>query len=133
MKFLHKTFELKKKEIIEVHIDVATKVKFMTGRDFKNYKLGKTYTYYGGLFEESPVRFVVPFEAVWNVVVEKGSYRNPMEVSAQCAVLPPNRTVRSSVASDAPEHVRQAQAAEEGEAALLEGTEGEAPEQEAGA
>ncbi len=125
MKFLHKTFELKKKEIIEVHIDVATKVKFMTGRDFKNYKLGKSYTYYGGLFEESPVRFVVPFEAVWNVVVEKGSYRNPIEVSAQCAVLPPNRTVRSSIASDAPEHVRLAQEAEEGDAAMIEGGESE--------
>lgn len=112
MKFLHKTFELKKKEIIEVHIDVATKVKFMTGRDFKSYKLGKTHSYYGGLYEESPVRFVVPFEAVWNVVVEKGTFRNPIVVSAQCGVLPPNSTVRSSVASDAPEHVRLAEAAE---------------------
>lgn len=119
MKFLHKTFELKKKEIIEVHIDVATKVKFMTGRDFKNYKLGKTYTYYGGFFEESPVRFVVPFEAVWNVVVEKGTYRNPIEVHARCRVLPPNSTVRSSIAADAPEHVRQAQIAEEGEEVQL--------------
>lgn len=114
MKFLHKTFELKKKEIIEVHIDVATKVKFMTGRDFKSYKLGKTHSYYGGLYEESPVRFVVPFEAVWNVVVEKGTFRNPITVSAQCGVLPPNSTVRSSVASDAPEHVRLAEAAEAG-------------------
>jgi hypothetical protein len=119
MKFLHKTFELKKKEIIEVHIDVATKVRFMTGRDFKNYKLGKSYTYYGGLFEESPVRFVVPFEAVWNVVVEKGTFRSPIVVNAQCAVLPPNRTVRSSVASDAPEHVRLAEASEEVEPAQL--------------
>lgn len=121
MKFLHKTFELKKKEIIEVDIDVATKVKFMTGRDFKNYKLGKTYTYYGGFFEESPVRFVVPFEAVWNVVVEKGTYKNPIEVHARCGVLPPNSTVRSTVASDAPEHVRLAEAAEgEGLAELPE-------------
>lgn len=130
MKFLHKTFELKKKEIIEVHIDVATKVKFMTGRDFKHYKLGKTYTFYGGLFEESPVRFVVPFEAVWNVVVEKGSFRSPIAVSAQCAVLAPNRTVVSSIASDAPEHVRLAQVAEEGAAAEL--PEAELPEAEDG-
>ncbi|WKZ67788.1 MAG: DUF1883 domain-containing protein [Flavobacteriales bacterium] len=119
MKFLHKTFELKKKEIIEVHIDVAAKVKFMTGRDFKNYKMGKTHTYYGGLFEESPVRFVVPFESVWNVVVEKGTFRNPLEVNAQCGVLPPNSTVRSSVAVDAPEHVRLAEAADAGEPQAL--------------
>lgn len=124
MKFLHKTFELKKKEIIEVHIDVATKVKFMTGRDYKNYKLGKTHSYYGGLFEESPVRFVVPFEAVWNVVVEKGTFRNPIAVDAQCGVLPPNRTVRSSIAADAPEHVRLAEAAEVDEAGALPEAEG---------
>jgi hypothetical protein len=109
MKFLHKTFELKRKEIIEVDIDVATKVKFMTGRDFKHYKLGKTHTYYGGTFEESPVRFVVPFESVWNVVVEKGSLRAPIEVKATCRVIPPNSTVRSTLAVDAPEHVRLAQ------------------------
>lgn len=113
MKFLHKTFELKKREIIEVHIDKPTKVKFLTGRDMKSYKLGKTHSYYGGLFEESPVRFVVPFEAVWNVVVEKGSHREPLDVNAQCGVLAPNSTVRSSLAVDAPDHVRLADASEQ--------------------
>ena len=125
MKFLHKTFELKKKEIIEVDIDVATKVKFMTGHDFKHYKLGKTHSYYGGMFDESPVRFVVPFESVWNVVVEKGTFRSPIEVAAKCGVLPPNSTVRSSIASDAPEHVRLAEAADDqGMGALPEAEEG---------
>lgn len=112
MKFLHKTFELKKREIIEVHIDKPTKVKFLTGRDMKSYKLGKTHNYFGGLFEESPVRFVVPYEAVWNVVVEKGTHREPIELTAQCGILAPNGTVRSSIAVDAPEHVRLAEAAE---------------------
>jgi len=119
MKFLHKTFELKKKEIIEVDIDVAAKVKFMTGRDFKNYKLGKTHSYYGGMFDESPVRFVIPFESVWNVVVEKGTFHNPVEVVAKCGVLPPNSTARSTVAIDAPEHVRLSEAAEAGSSAEL--------------
>ena len=105
MKFLHKTFELKRREIIEVNIDVPTKVKFLTGQDMKAYKRGKTHSYYGGLFEESPVRFVVPFEAVWNVVVEKGSYKEPLDVVSQCGVLAPNSTVRSSIAIDAPAHV----------------------------
>jgi len=109
MKFLHKTFELKRREIIEVNIDAPTKVKFLTGQDMKAYKRGKTHSYYGGLFEESPVRFVVPFEAVWNVVVEKGSYREPIEVHAKCGVIAPNSTVRSSIATDAPAHVREAE------------------------
>jgi hypothetical protein len=106
MKFLYKVFEAKKKEIIEVDIDRPTKVKFMTGREFKKYKQGKTHTYFGGLFEESPVRFVIPFDSVWNVVVEKGKYFAPIDVKAKCALLPPNGLVRSSIAADAPPEVR---------------------------
>jgi hypothetical protein len=97
MRFLHKTFEAKKKQIIEVDIDVATKVKFMTGKDMKMYKLGKTHTYVGGLYEESPVRFVIPFDSIWNVVVEKGTHHAPIEVHATCKLLNPNSTVRTSI------------------------------------
>jgi hypothetical protein len=115
MKFLHKTFEAKKKEIIEVEIDTPTKVKFMTGRELKAYKMGKTYSYYGGRFEESPVRFVVPFDSMWNVVVEKGTYNAPLAVKASCTLTNPNSLVRSSVAVDAPDHVRQHALAANGE------------------
>lgn len=107
MKFLFRPFEAKRKEIIEVEIDQATKVKFMTARDLKAYRQGKTYSYHGGLFEESPIRFVVPYDSVWNAVVEKGSYRAPIEVQASCRLIPPNGLVRSSVAVDAPPEVRQ--------------------------
>lgn len=124
MKFLTQAFEATKKEIIEVTIDQPTKVKFMTGREMKAYKMGKTHTYYGGLFEESPVRFVIPFDSMWNVVVEKGSYRDPLTVHAHCALLPPNGTVRSSIASDAPEHVRLAGLSDEDAISLASKSEG---------
>jgi hypothetical protein len=106
MKFLYQSFEAKRKEIIEVEIDRSTKVKYMTGRDLKAYRQGRTYSYHGGLFEESPVRFVVPYDSVWTVVVEKGTYANPEEVHAQCKLLNPNSKVRSSIAVDAPPAVR---------------------------
>ncbi len=108
MKFLHQTIEAQRREIIEVEIDKPTKVKFMTGREFKAYKLGKTHTYYGGLFEESPIRFVVPFDGKWTVVVEKGTYSEPLDVRASCRLTSPNPHVTSSIASDAPPHVREA-------------------------
>lgn len=107
MKFLFRTFDVKRKEILEVEIDQATKVKFMTARDLKAYRMGKTYSYHGGTFEESPIRFVIPHDGQWTAVVEKGTYRAPVEVKAQCHVLPPNGLVRSSIAMDAPEEVRQ--------------------------
>lgn len=108
MKFLHQQYQAKKKEIIEVEIDQPTKVKFMSGLDYKKYKLGRTHRYFGGLFEESPVRFVLPYDSVWSVVVEKGSWKEPLDVKSGCRVLQPNRTALSSVATDAPEHVRKA-------------------------
>ncbi len=106
MKFLYRPLEAKRKEIIEVEIDKPTKVKFMTARDLKAYRQGKTHTYVGGLYEESPIRFVVPFDSVWNVVVEKGTYAQPMEVQASCRRMSPNSLVSTSVAADAPPEVR---------------------------
>lgn len=107
MRFLYQPFEAKRKEIIEVEIDQSTKVKFMTAREFKSYKLGKTYSFHGGLFEESPVRFVVPFDSNWHVVVEKGTYYDPLEITAKCMLLNPNNLVRSSIAVDAPAEIKR--------------------------
>ena len=86
--------------------------------------MGKTYTYFGGLFEESPVRFVVPYDSKWNVVVEKGTYLNPLAVHAACTIVPPNGTVRSSIAADAPDHVRQAGLSDEEAISLAAKSEG---------
>ncbi len=106
MKFLFRSFEAKRKEIVEVEIDQPTKVKFMTARELKAYRMGKTYSYHGGTFEESPVRFVIPYDGQWTAVVEKGTYREPVQVVALCRVLSPNSLVRSSIATDAPPEVR---------------------------
>ena len=109
MKFLHKQYQAKKKEIIEVELDRAAKVKFMTAMDFKQYKNGRSHKYYGGLFEESPVRFVLPHDAVWYAVVEKGTSADPQDVVASTRLMLPNGAVVSSMAADAPQHVRLAE------------------------
>lgn len=113
MKFLNKQYQAKKKEIIEVELDRPARVKFMTAMDFKKYKNSRTHTFHGGLFEESPVRFVVPHDAVWYVVVERGTTAQPNDVQANCRLMLPNRAVTSSIASDAPSHVRELAAADE--------------------
>jgi hypothetical protein len=109
MRFLYKKFQAKKKEIVEVRIDRRTKVRFMTAVDFKRYKNGRSFNFFGGTFETSPVLFVLPYDSVWHVVVEKGTHYNPIDMNAQCRILPPDRQVLSSVALDAPAHVREAE------------------------
>ena len=65
---------------------------------------------------------MVPYDANWNVVVEKGTLRNPLELHASCRLTMPNSTVRTSVAMDAPQHVKELAAAEGvGESASEEG------------
>lgn len=113
MRFLYKPFEAKKKQIIEVEINISTKVKFMTGKEMKAYKMGQTHTYIGGLYEESPIRFVVPYDSVWNVVVEKGTHHAPLDVEAHCHLIPPNNSVRTSIPVDASRDVLAAMNADE--------------------
>lgn len=126
MRFLHKHYPAKKKEIIEVEIDRPAKVKFMTAFDHKQYKLGRSHKYFGGRFEESPVRFVVPYDSVWHVVVEKGTHYQPLDVAARCRLMLPDRDARSSIAADAPDHVRALEQGDNGRTGITEEmTEGE--------
>jgi Domain of unknown function (DUF1883) len=120
MKFLHKKFQAKKKEIVEVEMDKPARVKFMTASEFKKYTGARTHTYFGGQFEEGTVQFVLPFDSVWTVVVEKGSHGSSVNVRASVKLLPPDRNVLSTVALDAPAHVRTHAFLEESEA-LSEG------------
>lgn len=119
MKFLHLKFQGKKKEVVEVNIDRPARVKFMTATEFKRYSGARTHTYYGGRFNAGAVRFVLPFDSVWRVVVEKGTEAEPVDVRARVSLLPPDRNALSTVALDAPEHVRTQALLDEQEASAV--------------
>lgn len=61
--------------------------------EYKKYKDGKTYNYRGGFAENSPIKFVLPESATWHVIVEKGSYFNPKNITASVQILPPGTEV----------------------------------------
>jgi len=87
MKFLHKPFNAKAKDKIEVSFDSPTKVLLIESSHFQRYKKGQTYQYRGGYFENSPVTFEVPFEATWHAIIEKGTFKNPIEVSGKAKLI----------------------------------------------
>ena len=116
MKFLHQKFQGKKKEIVEVELSKPARVKFMTASEFKKYTGARTHTYFGGRFNKGTVRFVLPFDSVWTVVVEKGTVSAPVDVKASCSLMPADRDARSTVAIDAPNHVLAALDEDEAEA-----------------
>lgn len=89
MKILSKSVQAKRSEILKVHVDQPAVVKFLTPEDYKRYKKGKTHRYWGGYTEESPARFEVPRKGSYFAVVEKGTFSNPVDLTARVEVCPP--------------------------------------------
>jgi hypothetical protein len=86
MKYLHKVFKAKKGSHVIVHFSHPTKVMLLGDSGYKQYKEHKTYNYRGGMMEGNQHEFTIPNDGLWHVVVEKGSYYNPMPVTASVEV-----------------------------------------------
>jgi len=87
MKFLHKPIKAQAGDLIRVEFSKPTRVLLIHSRQFEKYKKGKTYHYRGGPAETSPVEFTVPFEGVWHAVIEKGTYRNPIDLTGNAELI----------------------------------------------
>ncbi len=85
MKFLFKKYAAKRGEVIEVEPTAPTVVKFMTGKEFKNYAGGRTHTYFKGQQENGLIRFSLPFDSTWHAVVEKGDAEDITATCKLCA------------------------------------------------
>jgi len=72
-----------------VDFDKPTTVLLIHSDQLENYKGGKTYRYRGGPADKSPVEFTVPYDGVWHAVIEKGTYKNPLEVSGKAKLVKP--------------------------------------------
>ncbi len=87
MLFLHGILKGKKGFTVKVDFSHPTKIKLIKDKEFRNYKLNKPYHFYGGFFEQSPAYIPFPSSGVWHVVVEKGSLKNPLPVTAKIEVI----------------------------------------------
>jgi len=81
MKFLQQQFTAKAGQRIIVTFSKPTRVLLIHSTQMSKYKGGKTYNYFGGFAEKSPVEFEVTNEGVWHAIIEKGNYSNPLEVT----------------------------------------------------
>jgi len=87
MKFLHKPIKAQAGDIIKVDFSRPTKVLLIHSRQFEKYKQGKTYHYRGGEAEKSPKEFTVPFDGIWHAIIEKGTFKNPLDVSGNAELI----------------------------------------------
>ena len=88
MKFLHRPFKANPKDVVVVEFSAPTKILLLHRLEFNRYKKGRTYRYRGGFAEKSPVEFTIPAQGTWHVVIEKGTYKNPLEVTGSAKLIP---------------------------------------------
>lgn len=82
MRFLHGKLKAFTGEKITVEISTPTRVLIMPERHFSKYRENMTFTYFGGQ-KEGSYEFTVPKSGTWVVVVEKGTYLNPINVDVK--------------------------------------------------
>jgi hypothetical protein len=85
MRFLHGRVKANKGGTIKVTTTKPTRILIMSEREFKRYKNNISFTYYGGQ-KDGEFEFPVPKSDIWNVVVEKGSFAKPINLTANIEV-----------------------------------------------
>lgn len=72
MTFLHKNKFLSKGDIVEVDCSHQCNVMLTDDVNFRGYKSGGPFSYYGGFFKILPARLVVPHTGFWNITIDLG-------------------------------------------------------------
>ena len=68
----YKLGNLEKETIVEVDISCAANVCLMDGCNFRRYKAGNCFRYYGGYMTYSPCSFTIPNYDAWYIVIDFG-------------------------------------------------------------
>lgn len=79
MRFLHGKVKARKGDVIKISISQPTRILVMTKVQYKRYANNRTFTYFGGQ-KDGGYDFSVPKDGYWHIIVEKGSYRSPMNI-----------------------------------------------------
>jgi hypothetical protein len=86
MKFIH--YELnyvKKSTWVEVVLSAQANVGLIDQENYHLYKNGEKFTMHGGWATTSPVRLQVPYDGVWQIIVDLGGYKG--NVKATCKII----------------------------------------------
>lgn len=90
MRFLHGKLKAFTGEVIKVDITKPTRILIMPERQFSKYRENLTFTYYGG-HKEGTYEFTVPKSGTWVIVIEKGTYANPIDVEVKVSKEAPQK------------------------------------------
>jgi hypothetical protein len=83
MNYLHSEFDLEAGDAVVVDLDNQANVLLMDSTNFQEYKRGRSYHYYGGLAEKTPVRLAAPRSGRWHLVVDLGGYAGKVKAGVR--------------------------------------------------
>ena len=122
--------------VVEVTLSgSAANVRLLDTPNFRNYRIGRSHQYVGGLIRRSPAQLAVPNTGTWHVVVDLQGLRG--QAGSSVRVIPSAETSPGSESSSGPlSEIKQAgssvvpdggpevrEAVEEGEAEVVRGDE----------
>jgi hypothetical protein len=74
MNYLNQEVDAGPDDVIEVTLDGQANVMLLDSVNYQKYQEGESFSYYGGLAKQSPIRLVPPNQGHWHVVVDLGGY-----------------------------------------------------------
>jgi len=72
MTFLHSREHLNAGDIVEVDCSHQCNVLLTDDHNFRGYKAGGRFNYYGGHFKKLPARIAAPRTGYWNITIDLG-------------------------------------------------------------
>jgi hypothetical protein len=86
MRYLYGKIKAHAGECLNIQFSQPTRILIMPERHFKKYRDNLTFTYFGG-HKESPYEFTIPKAGTWVVVIEKGTYSEPIAMDASISKI----------------------------------------------
>ena len=72
MNFLHSREHLNKGDVVVIDCSHQCNIMLTNDLNFRKYKSGQKFKYYGGLFEMLPARIAAPETGYWNITIDLG-------------------------------------------------------------
>jgi len=84
MDFVHYDLnQLQGGEVVEATLDTAANVRLLDDLNFRGYRDGRQYNFYGGYVRGSPYRTRVPHNGHWHLVIDLGGYSGQVRSSVR--------------------------------------------------
>ncbi len=81
MHFLHYSLNLGARDVVQVKLESHAYVRLIDDENYKLYRSGRNYKYFGGLTEQSPAIIKPPIKGPWHLCIDRGGGEGDLTAS----------------------------------------------------